>query len=237
MSAYGSVNPELLGMARANVARLEKAAFIPGGPGGPGGGDPSMGGGAPPGGDPSGGGGAPPGGDPSMGGGGAPPPGPPPGGSDPTAGVSAPTSDLSTMIQQQVQTALGAMGGGAGGAGGAMGMKAPKIDENVVMLQILKILAKISDHLGIAIPASEMVVTQQDLQAMAQGGPGQAAVQSEQRAGNSSIQPISPMQGASPDLAKMGHDRDGVAFDTRGFETAMNKASAIMRLRRVGTAA
>ena len=82
-----------------------------------------------------------------------------------------------------------------------------------------------------------MVVTPQDLQAMAQGGPGAAAVQSEQQQGNSAIQPIQPMQAASPDMAKQGEDREGVAFDTQGLERAMNKAAAIMRLRNGGRAA
>ena len=221
---YGSVNPELLGMARARVAQLEKEAFVPGGDPNMGG-DPSQGGAPPPGGDPSQGG-APPPGDPSQGGA---PPGPPPGGSDPTAGAQGGGMDIGSMIQQQVQTAMQGMQAGGGAAGGAGQIK-PKIDENVVMLQILKLLAKICDGLKIPVSASEMVVTPQDLTAMAQGGPGQAAVQDAQSQGNSSIQPIQPIEGAAP-MGKSGSDREGVAFDTRGLERAMNRAAAIQRLR------
>ena len=164
---YGSVNPELLGLARAKLEQHVKMAFIPGNdPNMQGGGDPSQGG-APPGGDPSQGGGAPPGMDPSQGG------APPGAAMDPTAGQGGATPDLGNMIQQQVQAAMQAQGGGAGaGAGGGAGGIKPKIDQNVVMLQILKILAKIADALKIPIPASEMVVTPEDLRAMAQGGPG-----------------------------------------------------------------
>jgi hypothetical protein len=235
MNQYGSVNPELLGMARQTLARhaqLEKQGFIPQGDPTMGGGDPSQGG-APP-------GAPPPGGDPSQGG--APPPDPSQGGappSDPTQGMQGGGMDIGSMIQQQVQMALQGMtpGGGAGGAGA--GIK-PKIDENVVMLQILKLLAKICDGLGIKVSASEMVVTPQDLQAMAQGGPGMAAVQDQSQNGGqagtqpSAIQPIQPMGAAAPGMgggAKQGSDRYGVAFDTGGFAQIRNKAAAIQARR------
>ena len=241
---YGSLNPELLGLARANVARFAKQAFVAGGdPTMQGGGDPSQAGGAPPGGDPSQGGGMPPGGDPSQGGG-APPGGAPGASMDPTAGQGGVTPDIGNMIQQQVSSALQAQMGGAGGAGGmggGGGMKPPKIDENVVMLQILKILAKIADALKIPIPASEMVVTQDDLKAMAQGGPGQAVQQDQQQsggqAGTSAIQPIQPMQAAAPGMGdKAGSDNfsRGEPLDTRAMESNMNKAAAILAIRRNG---
>lgn len=145
------------------------------------GGDPSQGGAPPPGGDPSQGGA--PGGDPSMGG--APPPG---GGND------AISASLAQLQQQMTQMqAGGGMGGGAGG--GAGGLK-PKIDVNVVLVQILKILARIADGLHIQIPASEMVVTSPDLNSMAaQTAQGQANPGMD---GQSAIQPIQPLQGASP---------------------------------------
>ncbi len=279
MSRFGTVNPELLGLARQRVARfakLEKQAFIPGGDPAMGGGDPSAGGGAPPegmppGGDPSGGaggmppggmplggaGGMPPGGMPLGGAGGMPPGGMPLGGaggmppggagSDPTAGIQAPSSDITSLIQQQVQAAVAGMapGGGMGAGAGAGGIK-PKIDQNVVLLQILKMLAKISDTLGIHIPASEMVVTPEDLRAMAQGGPGAAAAQDQGGGGGaaggmpgqSAIKPIEPMQAASPGLATGGEKgaadhvrQQGVAFDTSALQRNMNKASAIAKIR------
>lgn len=254
MSRFGTVNPELLGLARQQVARfakLEKQAFIPGGDPSMGG-DPSAGGGAPPGGmppggDPSAGGGMPPGGDPSGGAGGMPPGGAGGAGSDPTAGIQAPSSDITSLIQQQVQAAVAGMtpGGGMGAGAGAGGIK-PKIDQNVVLLQILKMLAKISDTLGIHIPASEMVVTPEDLRAMAQGGPGAAAAQDQGGGGaaggmpgQSAIKPIEPMQAASPGLAAGGGEKgaadhvrqQGVAFDTSALQRNMNKASAIAKIR------
>lgn len=233
MNQFGTVNPELLGLARANIARFakpvgrEKRGFVPGGDPAMGG-DPAAMGGMPPGGDPAAMGGMPPGG-------GGMPPGAP---SDPTAGMGGQMPDLSSMIKQQVQAAMGGMQG-------QNGQIKPKIDENVVLLQVLKILAKIADALGVNIPASEMVVTPEDLQQMAQGGPGYAAMTPDQGggagAGNSAIKPIEPMQGASPDLAKGASDvnghptrQQGVAFDTSGLERTMNKASAIARIRGQG---
>ncbi len=133
--------------------------------------DPAMMGGAPP-------------MDPAMAGGGGMPPGP----------------DIQTMITQAVQTAMGGAGGGAAGGamGGGAGIK-PKIDVNVVMLQILKILARIADALGVQIPASEMVAGPADLGQLASQSQGGAPAGGG--AGGSAIQPIQPMQGASPQMA------------------------------------
>src|ERR1019366_201863 len=170
--------------------------------------DPSMG---------AGGGGAPPGGDPSGGGGGMPPGG---GGG---AGLDAIMQKLNqlTMMGQ----------GGAGGAGGAGGLK-PKIDQNMVSVQILKTLARICDHLGIHVPMSDMVPGMGDLNQLAQATQGQAPMPGAGGGGGDpsggggapgaigGMPPMDPMQGAGqPGMApKTGSYRgNGVAFDTGGF--------------------
>lgn len=186
------VNLELLKMARQNVGKrhLAKYAFVAAG-------DPAMGappptGGAPPM-DPAMMGGAPPM-DPSMGG--APPPmdpammggAPPPPPMDPMAAIMP-------MVQQAVQQAMSANGGGQ--PQGANGLK-PKIDINVEIVQIKKMLAKIIDALGIHVPVSDMVVTPEDLNQIAQGGPGLAAATPDGKSGGGlgQIAPISPIKAA-----------------------------------------
>lgn len=181
------VNPELLKLARAHV----KSAFVPAG-------DPSMGG------DPAAaaGGGAPPM-DPAAAGG-APP-------MDPAAaggGGGDPLAMLQPMIQQAVQSAMASSGGGGGG-GGEAAIK-PKIDVNVEIMQIKKMLAKIVDALGIQIPAQDMVATPEDLTQMAEGGPGHAAMTPDSAGGGGGaigqIQPMEPMKAAAEEWEQ------GVAF-------------------------
>lgn len=183
------INPELLKLARHNVGQ-QKVAFVPAG-------DPTMGGdpaagGAPM--DPAAAGGAPPM-DP-MAAGGAPPMDPAAGGGDPLAG-------LQPMIQQAVQQAMAA-GGGGGGAPGEAAIK-PKIDINVEVMQMKKLLAKLCDAMGVQIPAAEMVATPEDLNQMAAGGPGAAAATpdggggmpgGDPAAGGGAIPPIEPMKAA-----------------------------------------
>jgi hypothetical protein len=153
------------------------------------------------------------------------------------------------MISQQAQQLAQTQGGG-------MQMQQPKVkvDEGLQMLQILKMLARIADALGVKIPAAEMVMTPQDVtaQASAAGGGGGGGGGA---GGGSAISPIQPMQGASPGLAaggaggggmpaggggeKAGADRmshptrqQGVAFDTSGLARARDKATAISQIRR-----
>lgn len=190
------VNLELLKMARQNVGKrhLSKYAFVAAG-------DPAMGappptGGAPPM-DPSMGGGAPPPMDPSMGGGAPPPPpmDPSMGGGAPPPPPMDPMAAIMPMVQQAVQQAMSANGGGQ--MQGANGLK-PKIDINVEIVQIKKMLAKIIDALGIHVPVSDMVVTPEDLNQIAQGGPGLAAATPDGKSGGGlgQIAPISPIKAA-----------------------------------------
>lgn len=197
-----AVNLELLKMARQHVGKrhLAKYAFVAAG-------DPAMGappptGGAPPM-DPAMAGGAPPM-DPSMGGappmdpammGGAPPMDPSMGGGAPPPPPMDPMAAIMPMVQQAVQQAMSANGGGQ--PQGANGLK-PKIDINVEIVQIKKMLAKIIDALGIHVPVSDMVVTPEDLNQIAQGGPGLAAATPDGKSGGGlgQIAPISPIKAA-----------------------------------------
>lgn len=225
------INPAGISSAMRAVAALrgaEKRAFVPGG-------DPSMGG------DPAAGGGAPPG-DPSMGG--APPPGDPaagggapPGGGGGDGGLMNMVLGMQQQLQQMQQGGGMGMQAGGGGAGGKNPLT-PKIDEKAVMLQILKILARIVDHLKIPIPASEMVVNTGDMTQLAQasssGGPlpgmdpTASAGQPMPGTGAPGGMPVGP--------EKMGGDvraREGFAFDTSGLSGVRDRAASIARIQRI----
>ena len=205
---YGSINPELLGLAKQNL----KQAFVAAG-------DPAMTGG-----DPAAMGGAPPM-DPAMGG--APP-------MDPAMAGGAPPMDpmaqIQPMIDQAVQTAMAGQGGGGGG-----GQIKPKIDVNVEIMQIKKILAKISDALGIQIPAADMVATPEDLTAMAEGGSAGAAAMDAPGGGASAISPISaidPMGAAVPKQAawENGHAEDAGVDVVAEHQSTADKAAALWQM-------
>ena len=197
------INPYLFTEAKEKLAALNKQAFVAAG-------DPSMGAPAP-------------GGDPSMAGGdpaamgGAPPMDPSMAGGDPAAMGGAPPMDpmamIAPMIQQAVQQAVAANGGGGGPQGAGPGIK-PKIDVNVEIMQIKKMLAKIVDALGIHIPAADMVATPEDLNQIAEGGAGFAAATPDTGGGGlGQISPIQPMKAAEWET--------GVAFDAPdSFESA-----------------
>lgn len=223
------VNPVQLDNAFAALKEFEKQAFVPGG-------DPSMGG-DPAGGGGGGGGGAPPPGDPSGGGDAGAPPPPAPGGGGGDLLLQKITALEQQMQQQQMQ---GGMGGGAG-AGGKNPL-APKIDEKAVLSQILKLLARIVDHLKIPIPASEMVINTADQVALAQASQSGGAMPgmdptAQAGMGGGAPQPMpgaGPPGGAPPPGAeKMGKDQvsGGFAFDGAGLGRVFNRASAIARVR------
>lgn len=154
----------------------------------------------------------------------------PPG--DPSAMGGAPPQSSPEM--QQILTRLAALesagGGGAGGAAGAAGAAGavkPKIDQNVVMLQILKLLARLCDAQGIQVPASEMVPGQADLNQLVQATqagqplPGMDPT-AQGGAGAGAIPPMQPMQGAGipgQGVEKGGSYREqGTAFDPVGMQ-------------------
>jgi len=154
--------------------------------------------------------------DPMMGG------APPEGGSDPES--------IRAIIKEEL-AASGLTGGGAAAAGPAGGIK-PKIDVNIELLQIKKMLAKLSDAMGVQIPAADMVATPDDLNQMA----------SEQQGGGpppeSAIKPIEPMAPAMPMPGAKGveasdsYNGNGVAYDGAGLVATANKAAAISRVIR-----
>lgn len=167
-----------------------------------------------------------------MGGGGAPPA---PGG-DPLSAILQKLNELSQA-------------GGAGGAAGAGGAIKPKIDVNAVLLQILKIQARIADSLGIQIPASEMVPGQADMQQLAQatqsGQPMPGMDPTAQVGGGAppggggAIAPIGPMPGSGIP----GQDKAGSRFETgRAFDPGTtfdqlgDRVAAVAALFRAGAA-
>lgn len=169
------LNPELLRLAKRAMA---KSAFVASGDpsmdpaaAAAGGGDPAAAGGPPPG-DPAAAGGMPPGG----------------GGGDPLAALM-PT--IQQLVQQAVMQQGGGMGGGGGMAGGAGGPIKPKIDINMEIMKIEKMLAKIMDAMGITMPVSDMVATSDDLTQMAaeQQQPGGGAPP-----GGGAIPPVGPIE-------------------------------------------
>ena len=237
MSSYGSVNPELVGLALNNVQKhmksAEKQAFVAAGDPAMMGGDPAAMGGAPP----------PPGGppmDPAMMGG--PPPGAPP--MDPAMAGGPPMDPMAAMqpmIEQAVQAALAAQGGGMGGGMGGEGQIKPKIDVNIEIMQIKKILAKISDALGIHIPAADMVATPEDLTAMAQGNSAGAGAMAGGGGDPSAIKPIEPMGAAMPaSPEKMGAWENGRAVDINqdvvaDHQSNADKAAALWQMMSAST--
>lgn len=225
---FDTVNPELLSICRQSLR--EKHAFVPAQ-------DPSAaGGGAPPGGGAAPGGGAPPQ-DPMAMMGGAPP-------ADPMGGGEGGGSNTEMMLQQILQQLR--MGGGAGGQAGAGGPLKPKIDVNVALMQISKMLARIADSLGVQIPAHEMIATPQDLGAMASqqqtGAPGSAPAGGAGGAGGAgvaggAIPPIDPVQGMQSAMggekisSANGRHNNGEAFDTAGLASTYNRAKAVLLVR------
>ena len=207
------INLALLQQARQSVHEMQKYAFVAAG-------DPAMGG------DPAAAAGGAPPMDPAAGGappmdpmaaGGAPPMDPAAGGAPPTDPMAA----LGPMIQQAVQQAMASSGGGPQGAG--PGIK-PKIDVNVEIMQMKKMLAKVMDAMGIHMPIADMVATPDDLNQIAQGGAGYAAATPDggQSGGAmGAIPPIEPMKAAEA-------WESGVAF-TPPSEFSLQQSHAVTR--------
>lgn len=197
------VNPVLLKLAQSRVwsdaANGEKRAFQPGAAAA----DPAAaaGAGAPP------PGGMPPGGDPAAAAGGAMPP---PGGMpmDPAAMGMAPPG---------MAPPAPAPAGGGGGAGGK-----PKFDPLMLdyrMYNLQQQLSAIMNALKIEVPPQALIMPPGTMgappaeQAMpgAPMDPSQQAAQGGGAGGGSAINPIEPMQGASPEMAMAGGGGGGGA--------------------------
>ena len=153
------------------------------------------------------------------------------------------------MIQQAVQTAMQQQGGGGGGGGGmgggmAGGMGGPpkmKIDVNIEIMQMKKMLAKIVDALGIPVPAQDLAIDQNDVTQMAQqqaGGASGGAGSISAIAPPSPIQPAMPGGGAGGgDPSKQGAWENGSPFYDSGITQMRDKAAALaFHLRRTRAA-
>lgn len=135
--------------------------------------------------------------------GGAPPMDP--GGMSGMGGMGGGGGGMEAKLDKMMQLmSMGGMGGGAGGAGGPL---KPKIDVNVALMQISKMLARIADALGVQIPAHEMIATPQDLTAMASqqqtGAPG-TPLQDGGQGGAGGGEAGGAPQGAIPPIDPMG---------------------------------
>jgi hypothetical protein len=115
----------------------------------------------------------------------------------------------------------------------------PKIDSDMEILNIKKMLAKVIDALNIQMPAQEMVtdaneMTQAGMEAQGMGG-GAPAGDSGGAGGGSAIPPIEPMQGAAPEKAgqdrNMQHVNNGQRFKTAGLAQITNRAAAVAACR------
>jgi hypothetical protein len=212
-----SINPTLFADVQRSLQRRGqlKSAFV--------GADAMAGGDQAAGGDPAAAGGDPAmaGGDPAMAGGGAAPP-PAAGGGGDIMGALMP------MIQQAVQQAMATQGGGGAGAGAAGGLK-PKIDINVEVMKLNKMVARIADALGVQISAAEMVATPEDLNQMAAASQGGGMAAPPQGGGAlGQISPIEPMKAAawesgvafsppSGSYGSLSSDRSSVATRARAM--------------------
>lgn len=128
------------------------------------------------------------------------------------AGGGSPPVDqemIRNMLRQELQQIMPQLqGGGAGGAGGAQmgpGGKPMKLDVGVELHRLNVMLAKIIDELGLQIPASDMVTTEEQAQMPGQqnsqmnGQPGQSP--------ESAIAPVQPIAAAGPAQHQQHHQQ------------------------------
>lgn len=132
------------------------------------------------------------------------------------AGGAGPQSVTMEGIRGLLQEmGMGGKGKGKGGAQEALQLEVG---------QMKRILGMIADSLGIQVPASEAMALpgsaiQQQAAAGDAGGGGDPMAQGGAMGGSpqqSAIQPMEPMQAASPDLAKMGSYRASGMRDKAG---------------------
>jgi hypothetical protein len=118
-------------------------------------------------------------------------------GSSGSGGGAVDQEMIRNVLRQELQQILPQMGGGGGGAGGGMGPggKPMKLDVGVELHRLNVMLAKIIDALGLQIPASDMVTTEEQGQ---QPSAQNAGMTGAPQPPASSISPIQPMQPAGP---------------------------------------
>jgi hypothetical protein len=205
--------------------QLEKAAFV----------DAAMAGGAAGGGE----GGAAPTASPMAG---PMPPMPAMGPGDPAAAAPPAAPGVTPeAVQQMIQQAMaGGAAGGAAGAAGAPGQK-KKVDVNTEVYQIKKLLVYIMQNMGLSIPPDTLLGDPADDPHI---DPNQAAQDPASAAAapgamESSIKPMAPMGGASPEMAqavggaaeKTSEVRvSGTGFPASSLPTMRNRASALREL-------
>ena len=264
------VNPVLFELAQQRVwkqATLEKRAIVPPDPSGAGG---APGGAPPPGGMPPGGaptpGGMPPGMDPSMGGmpqPGMPPPGGMPPGGAPPAGGMPPGAPMDPTMQAAMATP------GMMPMPGQMPQAAPQKIKPEQWMQMLDFrlynmqqqITAIMNSMQINLPPGVLVMppgtpASPPPESAVPGGPNDPAQQQGPQpqgpgasggpgGDQSAIQPIDPMQAASPDLAQQGKTASvidapvqqlGVPFGTpkqAGMPTKVAALSALLQSRKL----
>ena len=124
------------------------------------------------------------------------------------AGAPAPDPMVDQLMSRlnSLEQQLAAQGGGAGGAGGAAGVLKPKVDVNVVLMQILKIVTRLAEANNVHVPPSDLVPTANDVTQLAQmSQTGNFAAASQP----SAIAPIEPIQPAMPQGAGDGGGGEG----------------------------
>lgn len=247
-----AVNPALMQIAQQRIwskltGQMEKAAVVP--PGAPM--DPAAGG-MPPGGDPAAAGGMPPGMPPGLPPGGAPP-GMPPGGAPPmgdpnAAAQPAPApGGMPNLGMFDPSGGAGAMGGGMGGGMPSAGPQKLKPEQMMQMLDfrlynMQQQLTAIMNSMGIQLPPGALVLppgsaVAPPAEAALPGGPqdptaqGGAPAGGQAPGGDSAIQPIQPMQGASPELAAGGGGQEKTSLHMQAGATAALLRSRIAQAR------
>jgi hypothetical protein len=136
----------------------------------------------------------------------------------PPAPVEGGGEDIRAIIKEEL--AASGLTGASSASQEPTGQIKPKIDVNVELLQIKKMLARLSDALGINIPAADMVATSEDLTEMAGGGPAPAP---EAAAGG--IDPIAPMEGfpGAPKAAELGESLDTLSDRASAMAFVMSR--------------
>lgn len=152
------------------------------------------------------------------------------GGGAPAGGAPAPGGISAEEIRAIIKNELAASGGGMGGGAGGMEPIKPKIDVNVELMQIKKMIAKMCDSMGVQIPASDMAVNSQDLTQMAMGQQGGAPAGGDPAAaaGGAPAGP-GPIQ-LDPSLVPPAGGAGGGGEQKSGMLDIVGRATALKRI-------